>query len=375
MDPTSSAQLLSSRFRPGELWPDAEGIHINAHGGGLLFHNDRYFWFGEHKIAGEAGNAAHVGVRCYSSADLHHWKNEGVALAISDDPQSPIARGCILERPKVLFCRATQQFVMWFHLEQIGAGYNSALAGVVVSHHITGPYRFLHALRPNAGIWPMNAPDSQRQPLTSTETHFLSTLKLEGGPIPNYPTDLIFRRDFINGQMSRDMTLFLDDDGRAYHLHASEDNGVLHISQLADDFCRPADRYFRFFPGRFHEAPALFRHHNKYFLITSGCTGWRPNAARLSSADSLWGPWTELGNPCRGTPDQVATTFNAQSTFVLPIQGKPDAFIFMADRWNPQNAIDGRYVWLPIQFENGIPFLEWRDSWGFDVFEGTRSSQ
>src|SRR5881409_2231476 len=87
----------SSSFRPGELWLDNNGVHINAHGGGVLFHDGVYYWFGEHKIEGEAGNAAHVGVHVYSSTDLYNWKDEGIALAVSDDPRSPITRGCILE--------------------------------------------------------------------------------------------------------------------------------------------------------------------------------------------------------------------------------------------------------------------------------------
>jgi len=47
-------------------------------------------------------------------------------------------------------------------------------------------------------------------------------------------------------------------------------------------------------------------------------------------------------------------------------KGKKDAFIFMADRWIPSNPIDGRYVWLPIQFKDGFPVLEWKDNWKLD---------
>ena len=58
-----------SSFLPGEMWLDDQGVHINAHGGGVLFHEGCYYWFGEHKIAGAAGNAAHVGVHgAYSSS-------------------------------------------------------------------------------------------------------------------------------------------------------------------------------------------------------------------------------------------------------------------------------------------------------------------
>ena len=107
-----------SSFRPGELWLDNNGVHINAHGGGVLFHDDVYYWFGEHKIAGEAGNAAHVGVHVYSSRDLYNWTDAGIALTVSDDPHSPISRGCILERPKVIYNPRTKQFVEI--LEQAG---------------------------------------------------------------------------------------------------------------------------------------------------------------------------------------------------------------------------------------------------------------
>ena len=86
-------------FYPGKIWKDNNGVHINAHGGGFLFKNNRYYWFGEHKIDGKAGNKAFVGVHCYSSADLYNWTDEGIALRVETDSLSPISRGCIIERP------------------------------------------------------------------------------------------------------------------------------------------------------------------------------------------------------------------------------------------------------------------------------------
>jgi hypothetical protein len=35
----------------------------------------------------------------------------------------------------------------------------------------------------------------------------------------------------------------------------------------------------------------------------------------------------------------------------------------MADRWRPDNAIDGRYIWVPITFEKGNPVIKWSDEW------------
>jgi len=361
--------IADNCFRPGDLWPDDRGVHINAHGGGVLFHGGRYYWFGEHKIAGEAGNEAHVGVHVYWSADLYHWQDAGIALAVSDDHASPITRGCILERPKVIFNPSTQKFVMWFHLEPKGAGYTGALSGVAVADHITGPYRFLTCFRPNAGVWPENVPAAARLPLSPAEAAHVAGLDLPGGPLPYYPKHLLFRRDFAGGQMARDMALFVDDDGAAYHLYASEANGTLHISRLSDDFLEPAGHYVRIFPGRFHEAPAMFKQQGRYFLISSGCTGWAANPARISVAENIFGPWEELGNPCLGSGKQIATTFKSQSTFVLPVHGRAEAFIFMADRWNPQDAIDGRYVWLPIEFHHGVPMFGWHDRWELSFFD------
>jgi hypothetical protein len=63
------------------------------------------------------------------------------------------------------------------------------------------------------------------------------------------------------------------------------------------------------------------------------------------------------------------STFHGQGTYVLPVPGKPGAFIFMADRWQPTNAIDGRHIWLPIQFKDGTPFIEWLNAWDLSFFE------
>lgn len=356
-------------FSPGTVWLDNNGVPINAHGGGILFHNDAYYWFGEHKTEGENGNTAQVGVHVYSSLDLYNWQDDGIALEVSEDPHSPIARGCILERPKVIFNSRTGRFVMWFHLELKGRGYTSALSGVAFAEQVTGPFQFVAAFRPNAGCWPHNSDPTERRVLDPAEIAWLAGKKFPGGPLPWYPRQLLFRRDFATGQMARDATLFVDDDGRAYHLYASEENGTLHISELSEEYLEPSGRFTRIFPGRFHEAPALMKACGRFFLFTSGCTGWAPNPARVSAAENVLGPWEELGNPCLGTGEQTATTFHSQGTYVLPVHGRQDAFIFMADRWNPGNASDGRYVWLPIRFKHGVPAIAWEDEWDLSCFD------
>lgn len=175
---------------------------------------------------------------------------------------------------------------------------------------------------------------------------------------------LALLRDFEVGQMARDMTLFVDDDGKAYHIHASENNSTLHISALTDDFTGFTGRYARVLPGLRNEAPTIIKREGKYIMITSGLTGWKPNAAKLSTADHIFGPWTSHPNPCRGA--QAELTFESQSTYILPVAGQEDQYLFMADRWRPKNPIDGRYIWLPIVFEKGLPVLRWQEEWSLD---------
>lgn len=348
---TAQAAALT-QFEPGAaVWPDDKGVHINAHGGGVLFHDGVYYWFGEHKVAGRRGNSAQVGVHCYSSTDLTHWSDKGIALAVSDDNDSEIVRGCVIERPKVIYNANTGQFVMWFHLELKGQGYLAARTGVAVSDQPAGPYVYLRSHRPNAGTEPVNG---------------LSALVMPDGR--DY-----FTRDKAAGQMARDMALFVDDDGKAYHIHASEENYTLHISQLTDDYLDFSGKFSRVMPGGHNEAPAICKYDGTYYLITSGCTGWAPNAARSMKAASIFGPWTMLGNPCEGVNPHnelgPELTFGGQSTYILPVEGKKNAFIAMFDVWTPRNPIDGRYIWLPVQFKDGRIVLQWQDHWDLTFFD------
>ena len=352
-------QKQGSIIRPGETWPDTEGNHINAHGGGILFYHNTYYWFGEYRLPRNEKDRSRYGVGCYSSKDLVTWKNEGLALRVTEDTTSLLVRGCVIERPKVIYNKKTGKFVMWFHHELKGQGYRAALTGVAISDNITGPYKYIRSVRPNAGIWPINFTEAQKN-----STIKPSDLKNGSDEWRKAVRDGLFlRRDFAGGQMARDMNLFVDTDGKAYHIFSSEENQTLHIAELTDDYLDFTGRYFRVLPGDSNEAPAIFKKNGKYFLFTSGTTGWRPNPGRVAVSDGLFKEWTPLGNPCRGTEDENKITFGSQSTYVLPMEGKKDLVIFMADRWTPENLADSRYIWLPVEWENGTPIIKWYPEW------------
>ncbi len=321
-----NAAAQQTHFLPGEIWKDTDGNTINAHGGGLLLHAGVYYWFGEIK-KGVTSRVAYVtswedyrvaagGINCYSSQDLINWKFEGLALAPNTtDSSHDLHTSKVIERPKVIYNSKTRQFVMWMHLDN--EDYTYARSGVAVSKNPTGPYQFINSERPN-------------------------------------------------GNDARDMTVFKDDDEKAYHIYSSEGNATLHVSLLSDDYLSHTTIEKRILIKASREAPAVIKHKKKYYLFSSGCTGWAPNAASYAVANDMLGPWKEYGNPCTGK--NAAITFTAQSTYVVAIPGKTDAFIFLADRWNKTDLEDSRYIWLPMTITNGKPQVRWVNRWNYSAF-------
>jgi hypothetical protein len=131
----------------------------------------------------------------------------------------------------------------------------------------------------------------------------------------------------------------------------------MHVCLLNDDYLSPTSTYTRITSAHNREAPAVFKYNKKYYLITSDCTGWSPNPATYAMADSLLGEWTQMGNPCEGK--SADSTFGAQSTYIIPVTGQQNTFLFMSDVWNKINLQDSRYIWLPIKMVANKPIIKW----------------
>ena len=336
--------------RAGEIWPDEAGQHINAHGGGVLQVGDVYYWYGEARPA--RGFTTKTGVKVYGSSDLVHWKDLGVALAVSHERGNDIEEGCIMERPKVVFCEKTRQYVMLFHLELKGRDYEAARVGVAVSDKPEGPFTFLRSLRPNKGIWPFGFTTEDQKKAISVKDRCNDKDWWTEGWMKAVDEGCFVARDMETGQMSRDMTVYVDDDGKAYHIYSSEENLTLQIAELTDDYLDYTGKYIRIAPGGHNEAPTIFKHQGTYWLITSGCTGWEPNTARMFSSKSIWGPWSK--EPCPFKGEGAENTFGSQGTYVLLVD---DEYIFMADLWNPRNLQNSCYGWWKIDLSGGKPVI------------------
>jgi len=375
------AALVASAQRNGETWPDTNGKHINAHGGNIIQYDGKYYWYGENRP--DRGYTTEVGVEVYSSTDLLHWTDEGVALAVSETPGSDIERGCIMERPKVVYNPKTQRFVMLFHLELKGRGYEAARVAFAESETPTGPFRFIRSTRIHAGTWPTGFTKKQIKAAQKTDA---SLWKEWWTPEWRAETEkgMYLWRDFKGGQMSRDMTVFIDTDGKAYHITSSQENLTLLVSELTDDFLDFTGKYKMIAPGGQNEAPCIFKHDGRYWLICSGCTGWEPNEARMFTSPSIWGPWTQQPSPFEGTSTYrnftAKKTFGAQGTYILcttsPASSTPPPgniaapadranmpqYIFMADIWNPRHLSQSLHLWLPIDFKaDGTPVIRWTE--------------
>jgi hypothetical protein len=270
----------------GTPWFDQRGQVVSAHGANIVRDNTRYYLFGE--IHTDTSNVF-AGFSCYSSSDLYTWKFERMALpAQSAGKLGPKRVG---ERPKVMRCPQTGEYVMYMHVDTLG--YRDQFVGYATAKAIAGPYVFQ------------------------------GPLLFHGKPIRKW-----------------DMGTFQDRDGAGYVLiHGGE------IYQLSADYKRVDKQVNKTMTAGF-ESPALFRKGNLYYLLGSDLTSWERNDNTYYTAPALQGPWTARG---RFAPPGTLT-WNSQTTFVLPVAGTQDTtYLFMGDRWSyPKQASAATYVWQPL---------------------------
>lgn len=294
---------------------DTSGAVISAHGGGVIRSGDYYYWFGESRNADYSFRAVTV----YRSRDLTSWESRGGALTQSSAGELASAN---IERPKVMFNRSTGQYVMWMHKET-ASDYGQARAAVATSSSIEGPYTYRGSFRP------------------------------------------------LGTHMSRDITVFVDDDGAGYMVSAANENYDLNVYRLTADYTNVAS-LVRSWPGDHREAPALFKRNGVYFMLTSGATGWKPNQQKYSSSTSLtgsWSSWQNVGD---------STAFGTQTAFVLPVSGtKETTYLYLGDRWGPgfdATYADSQYVWLPLRFPSATTLrMDWLPTVTIDAETGVVS--
>lgn len=309
------ATHAAETFKPGEVWPDNEGKHIQAHGGGILKVGETFYWFGEDRAAENPRGLRCVS--CYSSTNLVEWTHRNQVLKLRN--LENFGRGWVLERPKVFYNAKTKKFVMYMHIDGPlpgeGGGYKLARVGVATCDTVDGDYKYLKSFRPL-------------------------------------------------GHESRDIGQFVDDDGTAYLIFEDRPFGF-RIAKLSDDYLTVEKEICLI---REHmEGGAIVHHDGLYYVLGSALTGWNPNPNKYATAKSLAGPWSEF----KDIAPPEANTYGSQSTMLLKISGtKTNCVIFMGDIWKPQTQWDSRYLWMPLEIGSGKLSLPAPREWTLDVATG-----
>ena len=296
---TKNPQPLTKAILNGVPWYDQHGKTVSAHGANIIKDGDKYYLFGEYKT--DSANVF-TGFSCYSSDDLCNWQFERIAFSQQKDGRMGPER--VGERPKVLKCPATGEYVMLMHSDNLR--YKDPCVCYATSKTVNGEYTFQ------------------------------GPLLYKGQPIRRW-----------------DIGSFMDDDGQGYLL-------VHHgyIYRLAPDF-HSADSCLMSGLKGTGESPAMFKKDGIYYWLSSHTTSWERNDNMYFTSKSLSGPWNDGGE----FAPKGSLTWNSQCSFVLVLpDGTP---MYMGDRWSfPRQQSSATYVWLPMQANgNDLMIPDYWETW------------
>ena len=129
---------------------DTNGDILDVHDGNILYHRGVYYYYGTSygdcteinstsgctgAVWGEScGWQLNHNVSLYTSRDLQRWEPHGTVFEIARDFDVP----SVMFGPKVIFCNATQLFVLWFNWQP---QYTTGFYGTATSPSPYGPFK------------------------------------------------------------------------------------------------------------------------------------------------------------------------------------------------------------------------------------------
>ncbi len=303
-------------------WLDTSGNVVIGQTMAVIQSGQFFYMFGVQRI--DPVNGGFEALTCYRSVNLRDWefrRNVLTKAQISDE------EFFVCTRPSVIFDQTTGRFVMYLRTFQDMHDSSEASCvgqfgfsgfGVATSTVADGPYTYHGRVH--------------------------TTLDHSGGG-----------------------TIFKDTDGIGYVVYNNKKGigapNVLRIDRLAKDYLSIEKNIVEFEVNR--EAPNMFKKGDRYYIITSGVTGWKPNQTLYSTSTSLssgWSPWLPMGDE---------TCFDSQPCWTLIVTGSEQmAYLYLGDRHNAENLLASTYVWLPIQFQGHRLSLNYCDSFNIDISTG-----
>lgn len=346
--------MINTCIYPGREWLDTDGNKIEAHGGSMFYENGWYYWYGEDKShTRKKGKVWTWGIKCYRSQDLVNWEDLGhIIKPTPDDKTSIFHPNRRLDRPHVIKNTKTGKYVLWLKYN------DKAHFAILTADALTDPYTLVN---------PFFQPD---------------------------------------GRKAGDFDLTVDEVTGQGYLYVELDHKEVLVYKLTEDYCGVTEEkaviYTDLNPPFSREAPTYFRHNGKHYLMTSGMIGYVPNPCEVAVAEDFMGPYTILGNP--HVADDSSASFNSQPSCAFRVEGT-EQIVVMADRWVPDYVMTkerydafvraiysrydrkykasfkdmvtmltspmmgsadtsrARYVWLPVEWDDDVPQIRWRDAW------------
>ena len=246
---------------------------------------------------------------CYTSSDLIHWTNKGVILRHNVEAN----------RMDVLYNESTKQYVMVLKYDG-----NGAHLGIATAEKPEGPFTFK----------------------TST---------------------------LVDNALMGDMSVYKDDDGKAYLAYVSWAAGTnrQHGLYLMSPDYLTLDKRIAFWDIPSREANHVFKRNGLYYYGTSRTAGIQSSGTSYYTAKDLAGPWS----PAKTMPTPGSTnSWDSQVDFVYPIKGTEGTFyMFAGDRWTKDlpRGRNGDYVWLPLEFTGDDPVANYYQDWELNLAQGT----
>jgi hypothetical protein len=152
-------------------------------------------------------------------------------------------------------------------------------------------------------------------------------------------------------------------------MSAANENADMMLYELTDDYLDVKRLVIKLWAGSKREAPAMFKVDGTYFMITSAATSWDPNQAQYASATAIGGPWSNLTNI------GDSTTFDTQSTYVIPVVGSEvTTYIYAGDRWQDPDLPSSKYIWLPLVVKGTKLGMDYAKDWTLNLTTGRWSS-
>jgi hypothetical protein len=304
-------------------WTDDQGARIQTRSGCLCWFNDKFYWYG--------GTNGFRDQMCYSSTDLIHWHNEGVILHHQVDAN----------RIEVLYNEPTKKYVMILKYDT-----NGGFMGVATADKPEGPFSFKQA------------------PVSHDEMRAMNDDRLKAAG-PSY---------LIDKAVIGDMSVYKDDDGKAYLAYVSWAKGTNRehgLYLLSNDYTAPEKRLQLWDLGG-REANHIFKRNGIYYYGTSRTAGIQSSGTSYyTTKDLASGNWS----PAKPMPTPGSTnSWDSQVDFVYLVKGtQTTTYMFVGDRWTKDlpKGRNGDYIWLPLEFNGDDPVANYYQDWDLNVAAGT----